>query len=458
MNLPDWAAWIPDALDVAQQNAQHVAVGAGIIGALIGARTIRRFTKDREHDEVATNLGVLLFLVVTTEGMWEVVRNKLGVPVPLAVAMFAAYDVVIYAQRASALKALAKDKNARIGLYLAIIWGMSIAASITVSFASGNAAVWFLRFFSPLVGAALATQKILAKRGDGAKRQESNWIWTPDRLLVKWGWKKPGAVDDLSEVFAQRRIAALVDAGLSLYAEQEAAKLHAGEPAKASRWRRREDPLVAARRRVQQLTKAATPEDVAAARKQLRLTLNIEQELFRPDEDLDERGRQTLDDVRLIMRDATERVRMVQPPAALVDQIRSNGLVQMRPEVADQIWTRAVDQHWSSGRTNGTDLSRTKPGAVDQPRTSGSVPAARATTERRSTARVDRARPVSPAAGGEVPPKVREMAKALAKKFRGEIPARAEVMRVMGWTSADYTGKAINLVRAERTTTTTKES
>lgn len=450
MNLPDWAAWIPDALDVAQDNAQHVAVGAGIIGALIAARTIRRFTKDRDHDEVATNLGVLLFLVVTTEGMWEVVRNKLGVPVPLAVAMFAAYDVVIYAQRASALKALAKDKNARIGLYLAIIWGMSIAASITVSFASGNAAVWFLRFFSPLVGAALATQKILAKRGDGAKRQESNWIWTPDRLLVRWGWKKPGAVDDLGEVFAKRRIAALVDAGLELYAEQEAAKLHAGEPAKASRWRRREDPLVAARRRVQQLTKAATPEDVAAARKQLRLTLNIEQELFRPDDELDERGRQTLDDVRLIMRDATERVRMVQPSAALVDQIRSNDLVRMRPEVADQVWTRAVDQHWSSGRTNEVDQARTNPARADQSPTSASVPAERSTPAGRTTVRVDRAKPVSPAIGGEVPPRVRDMVRDLKRAYRGDIPGRRTVMDRMGWTSAGDAQTAINLVRAER--------
>ncbi|MEU5668928.1 hypothetical protein ABZ749_00895 [Micromonospora sp. NPDC047753] len=308
MNLPDWAAWIPDALDVAQDNAQHVAVGAGIIGALIAARAIRRFTKDREHDEVATNLGVLLFLVVTTEGMWEVVRNKLGVPILLAIAMFAAYDVVIYAQRASALKVLAKDKNARIGFYLAIIWGMSIAASITVSFASGNTAVWFLRFFSPLVGAALATQKILAKRGDGATKQESNWIWTVDRVLVHKGWKKPGAVDDLKDVFAKRRIAALVDAGLELRAQQKAAETRT-EPVKASRWRRREDPLVAARRRVQQLTKTATPADVDAARRQLRLTLNAERELFRPDDDLDERGRQTLDEVRLIMRQATDRLR-----------------------------------------------------------------------------------------------------------------------------------------------------
>ena len=155
MNLPDWLSWVGPALDLAQQNAQHVAVGAGIIGALIAARTIRRFAKNHQHDELAANLGVLLFLVVTTEGMFEVVHHKLGVPIPLTLVMFAAYDVVIYSQGASALRKLRDDTNARIGSYLLIIWALSSAASITVSFAGGNAATWFFRFFSPLVGAAL---------------------------------------------------------------------------------------------------------------------------------------------------------------------------------------------------------------------------------------------------------------------------------------------------------------
>ncbi|MEU1240017.1 hypothetical protein ABZ388_06630 [Micromonospora parva] len=380
MNLPEWLAWAGPYVDLAQQNAQHVAVGAGIVGALIAARTIRRFTKNREHDEVAANLGVLLFLVVTTEGMWEVVYHKLDVPWLLAVAMFMAYDVVIYGERAAALKALAKAADARIGGHLAIIWGLSIAASITVSFASGNMATWFFRFFSPLVGAALATQKILAKRDVDVKRQSSNWIWTPDRLMVRWGWKKPGAVDDLSEVFAQRRIAALVDAGLELRAQQKAAEART-EPAKASRWRRREDPLVVAQRRVQELMKAARPADAEAARKQLQLTLNAERELFRPDDELDERGRQTLDEVRLIMRQATDRLRPDHARAFRREPTVELDGIRMPAHLAAQIGD--MPEGWKPGARE----PRREPGTDSPPATVATQhPTQRRLTESVSTA------------------------------------------------------------------------
>lgn len=453
-------------VDVVAAYASLVAAGAGAVGALIAIYTFRRFAKDHEHDEVAANLGVLLFLVVTTEGMWEVVHDKMGVPVGLTIVMFAAYDVVIYAQGATALRKLTEDATVRIGSNLLIIWVMSGAASITVSFAGGNAATWFFRFFSPMVAAALWTQKLLAKRARTGKRQESNWIWTPDRLLVRWGLKKPGAVDDLSDVFAQRRIAALVDAGMNLYVEQQAAKLrgtaaspsHATNPDKTSRlpWRRR-DPLADALRRLQQLTKEADAETVAAARQQLRRVLNIETELFRDDTQPNDAERELLDELRRVMTQATTRLRVDHARAFGPDQpggpLWSNGLVQMRTSVADQIRTSAMDQARTNGRTSPADQTRTSPPPVNQPATSGAVPAVRTTPAQRTTARVDRVRPVSPAAGGGVPPRIWDMVRDLKRAYRGDIPGRRAVMDRMGWTSAGDAQTAINLVRAERTKT-----
>lgn len=310
MNLPTWTELV-NAVQALQAYGDHIAIGAGAAGALLAAYAIRRFLRTREHDEVAANLGVLLFLVVTTEGMWEVVHGRMGVAIPLTVAMFAAYDVVIYSQGATAVRALARDANARIGSYLLIIWALSAAASITVSFASGNAATWFFRFFSPLVAASLWTQKLLARRARNRVKQESSWIWTPTRLMIRWGWLKPGAADDLTEVFAARRIAALVDAGLALHAEQQAARLRQDEPADPSRWRirRQRDPLAAARRRVQRLTKTASAEDVAAARTQLRRVLTVETELFRDESLPTQRERELMDELRLVMRQATTNLR-----------------------------------------------------------------------------------------------------------------------------------------------------
>lgn len=141
-------------------------------------------------------------------------------------------------------------------------------------------------------------------------------------------------------------------------------------------------------------------------------------------------------------------------PAAIADQIPD----QIPDGFMDRFRTRPADQAGGPERgpdqapdvDHTPDQTGTPDHPVDQTPTSSAVPAARTTTPARTTARVDRTRPVSPAAGGEVPPRVQEMARALAKRYRGEIPARSEVMRTMGWTSADYTGRAINLVRAQR--------
>ncbi|MCZ7440795.1 hypothetical protein O7598_31125 [Micromonospora sp. WMMC241] len=455
MGIPDWST----IADQAQAYAPHIAAGAGAVGMLLAAYAIRRFTKTREHDDLAANLGVVLFGVVTTEGMWEVVHHKLGVNIGLTIAMFAAFDVVIYSQGRMAIRKLTANPKARVGTYLAIIWALSIAAALTVSTAGGNLTTQLFRFFSPMVAAALWTQKVLELRSGTTERADSNWIWTPDRLLVRWGLKKPGAVDDLSQVFATRRIAALVDAGLELHAQQQAgaARTESAEPGKRS-WRRREDPLVVARRRVQRLTKAATPEDMAAARKQLRLILNAETELFRDDSQPSERERALMDELRLVMRQATTNLRADGIRAFKADQsgepMWSNGMVQMRSSVADQIRTSRVDQPLDrpvvQSRTSEVDQSRTIPAPVDQPVISGSVPAERTSPEARTTVRVDRAKPVSPAAGGEIAPRIRDMVRELKKAYRGDIPGRRTVMDRMGWTSAGDAQTAINLVRAER--------
>ncbi|MGW1059381.1 hypothetical protein [Micromonospora rubida] len=460
-------------VDVVAAYASFVAAGAGAAGALIAIYAIRRFTKHHEHDDVAANLGVLLFGVVTTEGMWEVVHNKLGVNIGLTIAMFAAFDVVIYSQGRLAIRKLKANPKARVATYLAIIWALSIAASLTVSTAGGNVTTQLFRFFSPLVAAALWTQKVLELRNDKAEREESNWIWTPTRILVEKGWMKPGAADDLSDVFRKRRVVALVDAGLELRAQEEAAKNRPAEPAKPSRWRKREDPLVAAKRKVQLLTKSADRTDVAAAREQLLLTLNAEKELFRLDDEPNDTERQLMDELRLVMRQATDRLRVdharafgaAQIPPNPAAQMWSNGLVQMPAQTAAQIRPNAQP----NGRPNPAAQVRPNPAPAERPRTRpnpepaaqtvtrDSVPADRAAVARQ-TVRVDRARPVSPAGGGEVPPRLREMAQELKRTYRGDIPSRDDVMKRLGWTSRDYAGKAIKLVREERAAKTQKES
>ncbi|MFY1673664.1 hypothetical protein ACN27G_27520 [Plantactinospora sp. WMMB334] len=432
------SAWWTAVVDFLRVYDQYVAVGAGLLGAVIAVRTIRKFVKGREHDEVAANLGVLLFLVVTTEGMWEVVHERLGVNIPLTVAMFAAYDVVIYSQGAAAVKALKADPKARIAGFLLIIWLMSAAGSVTVSFASGNAATWFFRFFSPLVAAALWTQKILARRerDTGGERQESNWIWTPTRLMVRWGWMKPGAADDLTDTMRQRHVAKLVDAALAV---------HATRPVEGVK----QDPKTAEQaakyaRRLQTLAKAADETTVAAARKQLRIALGIQRELLadvdRPADPIDDRTRAALDEIRLGTRETTRRLRAGLPQA---DPFWSNNVVRIPTGLMDQVQTSPVDHR------------------VDQPAAQEPDQKVDQSADHFGSPKVDQSNPVDQQVNGrsksratapvdDVPPRVLAMVKALRKRYRGEIPGRRTVMPVMGWTNSQDAQAAINLVRAER--------
>lgn len=141
-------------------------------------------------------------------------------------------------------------------------------------------------------------------------------------------------------------------------------------------------------------------------------------------------------------------------PGRQVAQIPAQPAAQLRPNSPAQL---AAPNRPSLEATNRPNL-RPNSEMPAQPVTRGSVAAEQAATVRTTTVRVDRAKPVSPAAGGEVPPRIREMAAQLKRAYRGEIPTRDEVMKKLGWTSRDYAGKAIKLVRDERAAKTTKES
>ncbi|TBL44223.1 hypothetical protein EYA84_01925 [Verrucosispora sp. SN26_14.1] len=472
-----WAA----TLDWVVGYGQPLLFGAGVVAALLALALIWRFLRTGEVHERLGTVAVTLATLFAMEGMYEVANGPLGLNVPGSLMFCATFEVVMLHQGSLAahkLAAAADGPAPDISRHMKFVWLVAVTSGVIASTASSSVTEVVLRLATPPLAAGIWYMSLYADV-ETAERQPSRWIWTPQRIGVRLGLLKPGTVDDLTEVFQQRRIAALVDAGMELYVQQQAARLN-GAPDKTSRWPwRRRDQLADALRRLQHLTRAADAETVRAAREQLRRVLSIETELFRDDTQADQSERRAMDDLRLGMRIATtslgrqadqmREVAGIRMPASIADQIPDHipagWMDQHRTSRTDHIRTSLADQtpaiertsHVDQERTSHVDQERTSPTGPDQTATRGAVPATRSTPAQRTTARVDRVRPVSPAAGGEVPPKVREMARALAKKFRGEIPARAEVMRVMGWSSADYTGKAINLVRTERAERTKKE-
>lgn len=291
---------------------QPLLFGAGVVGALLALGLVLRFLRTGQVHERLGLVAVSLATLFAMEGMYEVAHGPLGLNTPGSLMFCATFEVVMLHQGSLAAHKLAAaidGDTPDISRHMRFVWIVAVASGVIASTASSSLTEVVLRLVTPPLAAGIWYMSLYADV-EPAERQPSRWIWTPQRIGVRLGLLKPGAVDDLTEVFAQRRIVALVDAGMELHVQQQALRLRGDQPAEPARWwqRRRRDPLAAALRRLQQLTKEADADTVAAAREQLRRVLNIETELFRDDTQPTDRERELMDELRLIMRQATDRL------------------------------------------------------------------------------------------------------------------------------------------------------
>ncbi|MEU5945156.1 hypothetical protein ABZ793_06285 [Micromonospora sp. NPDC047465] len=355
-----------------------------------------------------------------------------------------------------------------LGGVLAVIAGASFGAmvgrAVIVVF---GACLWYL-----------ALLRVTRRSG-----QRTRFRWTPRRLFVALGALEPESQDvaDEHEEWQIRRMARAMR-----WANSRWPWSWLGNRALTSRAEQTKEKVIeAARRRY-----AVAHVVVSSVRPDSEVMRRIIEDVKRgPMAPVSNELRTELDEIRMGTRQVTTELR------AQVDQLRTIDGIRMPASIADQIpdqipadWiarhrTRPVDEpgpdravrvdqgpagdmdhprtsevDQTPGQTGPRDLVHVRTTPVDQVVTSGSVPATRTTAARRTTVRVDQIKPVSPAAGGTVPPRVEPMVQALREAYPGAIPGRRTVMDQMGWTSAGDTQRAINLVRAERTKTTTKES
>ncbi|WP_329013303.1 hypothetical protein OG271_04140 [Micromonospora rifamycinica] len=362
-----------------------------------------------------------------------------------------------------------------LGGTLAVIAGASVGAMIgrTVIVVFGTC-LWYL-----------ALLRVTRRSGT-----PSRFRWTPRAALVAIGALAPADQDirDEHQEWQVRRMArAMRWANGSWPWSWLGTRMLTGRAEQAS-----ETVIAAARRRY-----AVAHVVVSSVRPDSEVMRRIIADVARdPGEPVSEQLRADLDEIRLGTRAAATRLRSgldhlrtidgIRMPAAIADQIpdripadwiarhrttpgraeRPNldqRMVQVGAAELDQDRTTPVDHLAGPERTSEVDQTehhdlvhaRTTPASVDQPPTSAAVPAIRTTPVQRATARVDRVRPVSPAASGEVPPRIAAMVRDLKRAYRrADIPGRRPVMERMGWTNHQDAQTAINLVRAERTTTT----
>ena len=273
--------------DLAHRHGEPLLFGAGATGALLALVLVWRFLRTGHAHTKLGRLAVALATLFAMEGMFEVAHGPLGLNTAGSLMFCATFEVVMLHQGSLAAHKLAAAGTGPapdISRHMRFVWLVAVASGVIASTASDSLTEVVLRLVTPPLAAGIWYMSLYAEK-PAAERQPSRWIWTPQRIGVRLGLLKPGTVEDLSAVFRQKRIAALVDAGVKLYAEREAAKLH-GDQAESRRWWQR-DQLAAATRRLQQLAKTASNEDVQAAQAQLRLTFSIEDVLLGQPSELD---------------------------------------------------------------------------------------------------------------------------------------------------------------------------
>jgi hypothetical protein len=451
------------ALAVVDEHHTAVLVTAGVlmVGLSGAGYWVRRQLRGRVDlfGRICDGAAVLIAVALSAEGMWEVATEKMGFDPAKAILLFAFAEL---AMARSARRARAKvEKGKTPGIYGVMVWTIALGAGLTAATNAPNVAELLVRFMAPALVAAQwwadLVEVLREKRGD--VQEQSSWIWTPRHIGIHFGLIRPGK-KDLKTVDRERRITQLT---------VTAHRLHHGS--------RRLRPLRAAKLR--RLALAADPDMIATAQRQVARVHQIER-LTDPTapqaQPVDDATRDVLDGVRLITRQAADRVRAEhvhafrpdQPRRATADQMWANELVRMPARIAARIQTTPpapvgpvqarpavrtsvqADTSWLDQILDQpVDQARSNPAAVVQPLTSRSIPATRTASAPRTTVRVDQD-------ADQVPPRVVEMAKVLRRRYRGEIPARKTVMEDLGWTSAGDTSAAINLVRTERAKRATK--
>lgn len=427
---------ITEIAETVRAHIQPVLIGAGAVGTLIGLWVIWRWwTRGEAHTRMGV-LAVALATGIAGEGMWEVARYELELPPYLAVALFAFLEVVMLSQGAMARYKLRAGQEPAARRHMGFVWAAAVASGLIAASAGNSLTEVLLRLIAPPVAAGIVWMELTADQAVDRPRQQTSWIWTPRRIGIHLGLIRPGA-EDLVQVDRDRRIDAIT---------VTAHRLHHGSK-RLARMRRA---------RLRRLALQADDAMVAEAQRRVARVHRIER-LTAPDaapvDQVDDRTRAALDEIRLQTRETTRQLRAQMPTP---DHAWSNNVVRIPTRLVGQGWTAPTDQdvdRWldqqsdqtvdhapvqtadqAADQTEGTESDQT----VDQP------------------ARVDRQvngrskRRSTPPADSTIPPRVQQMARELRRRYRGEIPPRAEVMRTLGWTSADYASKAINLVRAGR--------
>lgn len=229
-----------------------------------------RFWRTGNRSKKIANLAAVVVMVWTSEGLWNVAVNRFDLPAQFAAISFFVFELLLLAAALRAEEERAQHGHpGAAGRYAFVIGGTSGFVS---SFGAHNVGEVIFRIGLPMVALGLWWVLLVAPRATDTKemqdarqrlqeKRDAAWVWTPNKILVVLGLKKPGA-ESVTEAQVRQTIRRMVAA-----ADTIALSANGG----VSAWK-----VTRARRRLRILARTATPEMVEAVARQQRQAVNAE--------------------------------------------------------------------------------------------------------------------------------------------------------------------------------------
>lgn len=240
--------------------------GAGLLVVALVVTAVVKAIRSRQRDRVVAGVTALVVLAWTSEGLWEVARYTLGLPLGFAVMTFFVYEAMMISCALQAERH--RKRHPSPGPAGRYVWVLACITATVVALNASSLVEALLRFTLPLAAAGLWWVGVTAEREDDPDkvkqlreaeqaRREAVWAVSWRRLLVAVGVMRPGT-QTLTGAERERRIRQMVTA---------ADKLQSARPGS---WRAER-----ALRRLRRLARLASANDIATVRARVARTARI---------------------------------------------------------------------------------------------------------------------------------------------------------------------------------------
>lgn len=185
----------------------RLLVGVGILALLVGLIVIRRLNKVERKDEALANVFTIAGLGWSSEAMWEIARQDIGLDVPYTVFLFLVFEMALIVSMIRAKRHMIEHQWP--GRYGRTVWGLALFMGLLAASISDSVPEALVRLAVPIAVAKLWWDGVVGG-AQKPEREESEWTITVDKTLRWLRLKKPKAAD------RDRLVAQMTDLAFSI--------------------------------------------------------------------------------------------------------------------------------------------------------------------------------------------------------------------------------------------------